>query len=256
MDYSNKFRFARNTNWKNKSYTYLKNVIITEWDISSAGLSVIKYKKLLPKDEIDKLSNMTKKMRTIREGLFQKENPLLAEKIVTTLEDIREVFVSANDISEDNVLSIKKDALFIINKNPSYTKIFDEFLFREKGKYTSFVLLNKAELYLKTDGSLDVKGIPSESVECQEKFILKDIAHILKMAEKVNQEQLYTILKNYRNKYLNRELPVETYRELDSGLYRINSVYMSKEIDKDLLNDIDITQNYMNYILPLIKILL
>lgn len=251
----NKSKFARNTNWKNTEYQYIKNVKITEWDIKSAGLSVIKFKKLLPDSEISKLENMSKTMRTIREGLFQKEFPFIAESIVKTLEDVRQAFVFLNNIYEEDVLSIKKDAIFVLNKIPNTTIIKDYFTFRPKGVYTSFILLNKNEFLLSTDGSLEVKGISSESISFQKNFLLKDITYLLKMAEKVDKQQMFTILKNYRRKYLNIELPIETYRELDTGMFRVGE-YLTNEIDSSLKSNMDISQNYMNYILPLISMLL
>lgn len=260
MDYSKtNFSYARKTNWKNPYYKYIKNRRIVEWDIASAGLSVIKFNKLLPSDEISKLESMDKHSRTVREGLYQRENPLFAEKIVSTLEDVREKFVSINNIPEENVLSIKKDALFIIDKNPPISLIDNYFNFRKKNEYSSFIILNNVEFLLNTNGYIETKGLSSESVLAQKNFLLKDIAYILKMAEKVDQNKLFTILENYRRKYLLRELPVETYAELDSGLFRLgDGKYMSKHIDlnSDMINTIDISQNYINYVLPLIQLLL
>jgi len=248
--------FAKKTNWSNSEYQYLKNVNITEWDIKSAGLSVIKFEKLLPEDEIKKLENMTKQMRTVREGLFQKENPTLAEKIVKTLEKVRFGFAYMNNISSSDVLSIKKDAIFLVNKVPEITTIKDYFIFREKSSYSSYIKLNKNEFYLKKDGKLDIKGINSENIRKQENFLLKDIAYFLRMSEKLNPSQMFSILKNYRKKYLNKELPIETYRELDSGLFRLSNNYFPAEVDDSVVDMIDISQNYMNYILPMINMLL
>lgn len=248
--------FARKTNWKNSDYQYLKNVTITEWDIKSAGLSVIKFKKLLPQNEISKLETMDKKARTIREGLFQKENPVLAEAIVKTLEDVRQGFVYVNGITEPDVLSIKKDAIFLINVTPNITNIKDYFIFRQKKVYSSYILLNKVEFYLEKNGELDIKGLGSEIVEKQRLYILKDIKYILTMAEKVSQQQLLTILKNYRKRYLNMTLDLETYRELDTGLFRLKNGFFVDVVDSSILSQLDITQNYMKYILPLFNMLL
>lgn len=258
MDSSAKLKrtlFARNTNWKNSDYHYLKNVNITEWDIKSAGLSVIRFHKLLPQEEITKLESMSKKSRTIREGLFQKENPVIAEKIVKTLEDVRQAFCFINDIYEENVLSIKKDAIFIININPNTKNIKEHFEFRQKGKYTSFILLNKHEFYLSDTGELDIKGLSSNVIESQKDYFLKDMRYLLSMSEKVDKLQMFNILKNYRRKYLNMELPLETYRELDTGAFRVGE-YLPTEVDESVRGDIDISQNYMNYLLPMFSLLL
>jgi len=247
-------RIAAQTNYLNDSYTYLKNLTITEWDIRSAGFSVLKFRKLLPEDELQKLEALDKHTRTVREGLLQRERPDFAEEIVNTLSQVRQAFVLLNHIPEDAILTIKKDAIFLINQNPTVTTIKDTFEFRKKGVYTSYLQLpGKKEFYYsaRTD-ELDVKGISKEGVEKQQKYILNDIKKFLRSGEKVSSDVLFGLLKNYRSKYLNRELPLETYRELDSGSFRLNK-YLMDNCDESLRNEIDISQNYMNYILPLIQ---
>ena len=53
-------RIAKNTLYLNKNLSYIKNVSIVEYDIKSAGFSVIKEKKLLPEKVITKLEGMKK----------------------------------------------------------------------------------------------------------------------------------------------------------------------------------------------------
>lgn len=247
-------KIAAETNFLNNSYIYLKNLTITEWDIRSAGFSVLKFKKLLSEDELKKLESLDKHTRTVREGLLQRERSDIAEEIVKTLSQVRQAFVLLNHIPEDAILTIKKDAIFLINQNPTVTTIKDTFEFRKKGVYTSYLQLpGKKEFYYnaRTD-ELDVKGISKEGVEKQKDYILNDIKKFLRSGEKISPDIMFSLLKNYRSKYLNRELPLETYRELDSGSFRLNK-YLMENCDENMRNEIDISQNYMNYILPLIQ---
>lgn len=247
---------ASKTNYLNPNYHYIKNAEITEWDIKSAGLSVLKYCKLLPEKELDELSKMEKHARTVKEGLLQKEYPIIAEKIIETLSKARQAFVYLNNIEDYQILTIKKDAIFLINKIPTNNIIKDYFEFRKKNTYSSVFIAGKKEIYYDAENDiLDTKGIPEESVKLQEEYILNDIKRILKSAEGISQEALYKSLKSYRSKYLNRELPLEVYRELDSGKFRIRN-YLIDNITDDLKSELDISQNYMNYILPLIQELL
>lgn len=247
-------KIAEKTNYLNESYQYLKNVTITEYDIKSAGFSVLKFRKLLPEEELEKLSKLDKHTRTVKEGLLQKEHPKIAEEIINTLSKVRQAFVILNKINIEDILTIKKDAIFLINKNPEVLVIKDEFEFRKKNSYTSFIQFpGKKEFYYNArENTLDVKGLSKEVVELQENFILKDIKNFLRSGEKVSPDVLFTLLKNYRGKYLRRELPLETYRELDTGYFRFNE-FNIENIDEDMLKEIDISQNYMNYILPLIQ---
>lgn len=247
---------ASKTNYINPDFLYLKNVNITEWDIKSAGLSVLKFRKLLPKEELVQLEQMDKHSRTVKEGLLQKNHPEIAEEIINTLAKAREAFVLLNHITEEQILSIKKDAMFLINKTPETTVIKDAFTFRKKGVYTSFIKLGKTEFYYNGGtNELDIKGLSKEAIELQSDYLLKDLQGFLRSSEKVSPDVLFSLLKNYRQKYLNLQLPLETYRELDSGKFRIDD-YLADNINKDMLSEIDISQNYMNYILPLIQSLL
>ena len=250
-------KIAENTNYLNENYQYLKNVSIAEYDIRSAGFSVLKFRKLLPENELLELEKLDKHTRTVKEGLLQKEHPKIAEEIINTLSKVRQAFVLLNKIDTDNILSIKKDAIFVINQVPQTLVIKDIFEFRKKGVYTSYLQLpGKKEFYYNArEDRLDVKGIIKDASILQENYILKDIKNFLRSGEKVSSDILFTLLKNYRSKYLNRELPIETYRELDSGYFRFRD-FQLKNINPDMLEDIDISQNYMNYILPLIQAML
>lgn len=249
-------RIAEKTTYINESFQYLKNVSIKEWDIKSAGLSVLKFRKLLPEDELEELSKMEKHKRTVREGLLQKEHPEIAKTIINTLAAARKAFVLLNHLTENNIVSIKKDALFILNANITHPIIKEYFEFREKESYTSWLRIEKKELYYDSfSDRLDIKGVSEENIEKQKDFLIKDIKTFLRSSEKTTSEILFNLLSKYRYKYLNKELPLETYRELDSGGFRLKG-FIVDEIDEELLNDIDISQNYLNYILPIIQCLI
>ena len=227
LPFNEAIKLAENTNYTNKDYHYLKNVSITEWDIQSAGLSVLKFKTLLPEEELIKLSNMEKHARTVYEGNLQRENPILAESIIKTLAQVRKAFVLVNQIPADNILSIKKDAIFLINFTPKITCIKEFFNFRKKGEYTTFLQINNKEFYFNSyTNILDVKGIDKIGVAEHRNFLLKDFSKFLKSSEKVEPSILYDVLKNYRAAYLNRELPVSFYRELDTGQYRMGKYFL------------------------------
>lgn len=242
---------AENTNYLNKDIQYLRNVKITEWDIQSAGFSVIKFRKLLPDDMIERWEKLDKKVRTIREGKLQRQKPIIGEEIINTLKKVRKAFTMMNALEPRNILSIKKDAIFVINKPIKNTVIKDYFTFRNKGSYTSYIYINKKEFYFDSVRNiLDVKGFSDENFK-----LFDDIRMILRSAEKLDADQLYNILKKYRQQYLRRELPLETYKELDSGKFRVNG-YLFDAVDEHVRMDIDISQNYLTYILPLFNIML
>jgi hypothetical protein len=248
-------QLAERTNYLNKDILYLKNTQIAEYDIKSAGFTVIKSKGLLPKEEIQQLETIDKQQRNILIGKRILSFPRLSEEIITTLENVRKDFVVLNELYEDDILSIKKDAMFIIKKNPQVLQIGD-FEFRPKTKYTSYCYVNQKEFYFSSlTDELDVKGISEESRELQKDYLLKDIKKILSMSEKLSTDQLFTFLKQYRSKYLNKQLNKEVYRDMSNGKFSINGYYFDSVADEELEN-VDISQNYINYLVPLFKVLI
>ena len=249
-------KIAEQTNYLNKSIEYLKNVTITEYDIKSAGFSVLKFLKLLPDETLQKWEKLDKQTRTVKEGLLQKEHPEIAEKILKTLSSARQAFVILNKIRPEDILAIKKDAIFLINKQPTKLIIKEFFEFRKKNTYTSYMYINKKEFYFSSlTKELEVKGISNEAKILQKDYLLKYIGQIFASSEKVNPEQLFTLLKSFRRKYLNRELPIENYRNLLNGKYQIGNFSIDNLPEEDKGN-ISITENYINFILPMFQILL
>lgn len=238
------------SNYLNKDIVYLKNIDIREYDVASAGFTVIKFKKLLPEETIQSLEKLSKMERNIRIGKLSLRHPIINEEIIKTLEKVRKAFVMVNHLYPEDILSIKKDALFLIKKNPRVLKIKD-FEFRSKENYTSYCYLNRKEFYYSSyHDKLDIKGLSSDVKEAQEKYFLNDIKRFLKLGEKLSKSQMFDLLKQYRRKYLSRKLPKETYLSLDSGTFRIGNYGLKSIAEGDLVH-VDITQNYLNYLLPL-----
>lgn len=244
-------KIAENTNYLNKNYTYLKNVRITEWDIHSAGLSVIKFRKLLPEAEIQHLESLNKHQRTVREGLIQRKNPSIAKQIVKTLSKAVQAFVCLNQIKPGQILSIKKDALFVINSQIKNKIVKEAFEFRNKNSYTSYLYSGRIEFYYDSVRDLlDIKGISDDNFKNSP--IANDVKRFLRSGEKVDKSVMFQLLKTYQANYLNRKLPIETYRELKTGKYRIGE-FLFDEVPESELPNLDISQNYMIIILPIIQ---
>lgn len=255
MSVENAIKIASKTNYLNKDITYLKNIQLVEWDIHSAGLSVLKYKKLLPEKELEELSNMDKHKRTVKEGLLQRENPNIAAEIVSTLSKAVQAFVILNKIDDSQILSIKKDALFLINANVQKNVIKEYFEFRKKNVYTSYLYLGRIEIYYNSiTNEIEFKGISDECInECTQ--FVDDFKKLLKASEMNSHDLLFNLFKSYCNRYLNRSLPIESYREMKSGKFRIGE-YLLDNVSDDDIDKIDISQNYLNFIIPLINAIL
>ena len=243
-------------NFLNKDILYIKGVSITEWDMHSAVLSIMKQHKLIPENIAEELSTLPKAERNIRIGKLQIGNEQLKSDINKLLKEYIRTFVKTNGIELSNILSIKKDALFVINQFPKVTK-FGEIEFIPKHSYTSYAYLNKKEFYYNSlTNELDIKGINNESVEKCSGF-LADIKLILNKSESLPIEDFFKFLKQYRSDYLNFKLPIESYRSFSTGRFKMAG---KKEFEFDQLDDtfdnkkmLNISENYIGYILPLIQ---
>jgi len=249
---------ANEHKYTNENIGLLKS-IIREYDMREAGFNLIKEYQLLKSSKIEYLeNNFTKQERTIEIGNLQSNSKDLAKNMMEAFRKERVKFCELNDIENSDILSIKKDAIFVIKKQCKNLKLSDNIEFSMKNRYSSFCCLNKIEFYYSVwNNNFDVKGITDE-----EHPLLKDIFTIIKYNEKNNKDLIFKHLQKLRIDYLSRNLPVNYYKELNSrNSFKLLENYSRyilylDEISKDFLDKIDISYNYINFIVPLISILI
>lgn len=241
----------------NPNYDYIKNASIKEWDMKAAGLSILISKGKLTDKQIDYYSNLPKKERNIKLGLLRRKNKELNKVISEGLKEYRYKFFESNNIDEDKVLSIRSDAIFLVNSNIK-KKEFDNVKFRSKNSYTAYYQLNKCDFfYSDLRNILHVKGIDDNFLELQEDYFLKELKKIFRLNQISNKSACNELYK-FADKYRKKKLDVEYYRELDKGLFRlkklrINGNYVGSNVAP--LEKVDIRYNYLKYILPLISMI-
>jgi hypothetical protein len=234
--------------------------MIREYDMSEAGFSLIKEYSLLPDKSIHYLEdNFDKPSRTKEIGKIMLKDKKLSKRLMDAFIKIRGLFFEANNIQDSNVLSIKKDAIFVIDKVCDVLEFGDNIVFKPKNRYSSYLYLNKCEFYYSVfNKRLDVKGLGN----IMDNPLLLDIEKIMRCNETMNKNQIYKLLQELRNDYLNLDLEIETYREMNKeNKFKLKQNMMEynfyiDSIDEDFLDKIDITYNYIHYILPLINILI
>jgi len=163
-------------------------------------------------------------------------------------------FIEMNGLDEDNILSIKKDALFIIGKACHHLKI-GNIEFAPKNIYSSYFYINGKEFYLNGNG-LTIKGLSKETLEYQKDYFINDLQILMRSMEKETQSRYIAKLRRYRTQYLEKQLEAETYREMnEANLFRIKDGLMNHTVGLetiDSLTNIDIGFNYNFYLRPLI----
>lgn len=218
---------------------YLISTYIREYDISKANINVLYKYGAISKAQYDNYYIMDKKAREISIGLLLRDNPELNLVLQNGIIEAKRLFFEANNIQEEDVLTIKNDAVFIINKIPNVC-VFDNIEFSLKNIYTSFYKLQYVELYYYFDivtgtEKLDVKGIKDEILPLHEPYFLEFLKVLFNSAQAYPIQDTIDIVTTFYTKYIGLELEAGYYREFNSlskfRLKDISNYYSSFGVD-------------------------
>jgi hypothetical protein len=245
------------SNYLNKDIDYLSNVKIYEYDMKSGGFSILKHKGFFSESEIEELNAMDKLSRNIYIGKKLAKHPEWNKTLIEGFKEVIKTLFETYNIDEKYVLSIKKDAIFLLNINLGKRIKTDYVNFELKNTYTSYYYLNNVEFYYNKN-KIDVKGISDSIVEKHKDFFLYDLSKIFSLVERNNYSMIVKYLKKYRLQYINKELDIESYKEFnreDAYLIELGSIkFYSKAWEE--LESVNISYNYLHYIKPLISFLI
>ena len=231
---------------------YLVNTYIREYDISKANINILLYNNIIDEKQYNFLYNLPKMDRQIYIGKLIKKDKKINKELSKGFKQSREFFFDANDIEEHEVLSIKKDAIYIISKIANNTK-FGNIEFVLKNVYTSYYRLDNLELYYYLNNIegveiLDVKGINNNKLHLHKDHFLDFINATLYEIQSGSIEDVLHMVQNFYNRYINLELDVGYYRSFNSdSLYYIKSkgytMYKINNITIEDLPSINISVN-------------
>ena len=244
--------------WTNPNIMYSFNTIINEYDIRQAGYSIIKEFGQLDQQRIAKLERLSKDGRHKQIGVWLRDDREFAKRHKEGFKEARRQFFTNNSLDEDNIVAIKKDAIFV-RGDVEHTQVGTFIDFRKKNRYTSYIQLpNKVELYY-YDGTIDVKGISSENVESHIGGILDFLKIMFKKIETDTQEVQIRVLMRYINDYKERKLPVNFYREFSSSSKIIvadpESIMTFDDYWEDRKDELCTAYNYFNVLIPILKMI-
>lgn len=234
------------------------NASIIEYDIRKANINLMRYYNLYDKSKLNFLEDLPKDKRERAVGLMLRKDPDLSKALEKAFNDIVYEFMTVNNIDkDDDVISIKKDAVFVCNKICQHT-VFGPVEFIPKNKYHAFINIDRYEFYVGED-HVDVKGL-GDSAQYHKNGICLLISDLVNMLEttfeprRIN-EYLAQMVKLYKTK----SLTIDMYREFNT-----NSKFKCNIDGRDMyLNDVgyeyldehvDISFNYINIILPLMRL--
>lgn len=232
----------------NDAYKFIINKFIYEYDIKQGNINILKRYNLISDDDYNYMCTLPKKERNRKIGLLQKRNKnipkLLKEGFINTVNE----FIVTNNLKNDNILAIKNDAVFIVNRIPLITKI-DNVEFIRKNTYTLFnKILNLETFYyynkLTNNEILDIKGINDNIVDKHKNYIIDFISYIYYLVLIGQVSNAISVLRSFYNQYINRLLDINYYMEFNNkSCFRLYGRYFLKYLDEYYKTDINIEYN-------------
>ena len=183
-DKMSKYDTAKTT-WMNPDIEYLFGDEIIEYDMTDAGFNLIRQYKLLPEKDIQMLLSKEKGFERHREiGLMQRDNKVFSDALTSKFAEMRAIFIGVNNIKDDNIISVKKDAIFTIGKCKRQKFGFVEFI--PKNLYTSYIRfpsIQNLEIYYSADGKMDIKGMGDSAVNRHRLYMMDFLKNVITMTE-------------------------------------------------------------------------
>lgn len=212
------------TTYLNPNIEYLFDNEIIEYDIRDAGFSIIKYYKLLSPEQIKTLANLEKNERHRAVGILQGRDKEFSKALMNKFTEVRTVFISVNNLSDNNIVSVKKDAIFTIGECNQIK--FGKIEFVAKNRYSSylrFVDNMNIEVYYNSEG-MEIKGIGDSAVNRHRLYILEFIKGMISNLESRDQSAKRN-LKKFIDDYKGMKLDEEYYIEFNNMSRDFNPLF-------------------------------
>lgn len=219
---------------------FLFSNYIREYDLSKANINVLFLKGFLDKDIYDKLYNATREERQITIGLMESRDRKVTLAKAEGIKEAKRMLFEANNIQDNEVLTIKNDAVFIINKVLHHTKFGDYIDFKLKNVFTDFIYLKGIEIYYGYDRIRQIENIQTKGLGknayLHKDYMLDFIVYIISELENGNTEDAISSFSDFFNDYISCNLDIGYYREFNSdSMYSIiNSKYKVPVADNDV----------------------
>lgn len=224
--------------WLNPNIDYLFDEEIIEYDMRDAGFSLIKQFKLLPPGKIRELEQLGKgEARHIAIGMLERDDKELSKALSSKFAEVRGIFISMNGLTDDQIVSVKKDAIYTIGQCKRLR--FGLVQFVAKNTYSSYLRfpnIQNLEIYYSSEAT-DVKGMGDTATNRHRLYMLNFLRTMISLIEHKDRGCKRRIMKF-----------IEEYKahELDEGYY-LEFNNLSRAINPSF--------NYLNVIVPLVQII-
>lgn len=258
-----------NALWSRKNYIvdqeFISDRYIYEYDIKAANISILRAFGKLSEEQYLNYLMMPKQLREYNIGMMIKmENDGSVLKSETYamiqkgIEEAKYQLFMLNNLEDSNVIRVASDAVYVAKKVDGVlpTTVVPvgngTVQFKVNGPWNVMIKMPSNVIlfikFLSNEYDVTVKGIKDEMLQFHQpilEFICETISYVL------GSDKKSTLIKfkDFYQQYLNRELPVEYYREFNAGSsFRvINSTIGTQFIDEKYKQFLDISFN--NYVL-------
>lgn len=232
------------------TYPFVINNYIREYDLSAANINALYTNGYFDKFTYDLFKSYDKKKREVEIGLLIKRDSKVYEIISSGIIDAKKLLFESNNIQDNEVLTIKNDAVFIISKELINT-VFGNYEFKCKNLYNTYLKVLDLEIYYmdslnSDDIFFDIKGISDDKLYLHTAMVSL-ISEVCYRVQRYDKSDNIRFIMNIYENFLHRRLPIEYYRNLDSfSKYTIINnigIYSLDNISNDMINIISIDRN-------------
>lgn len=232
------------------TYPFIINNYIREYDLSAANINALYTNGYFDKSTYDLFKSYDKKKREIEIGLLIKRDSRVYEIISSEIINAKKLLFESNNIQDNEVLTIKNDAVFIISKELVNT-VFGNYEFKCKNLYNTYLRILDLEIYYRDslnsdDIFFDIKGISDDKMYLHTAMVSL-ISEVCYRVQRYDKSDNIRFIMNIYENFLHRRLPIEYYRNLDSfSKYTIINnigIYSLDNISNDMINIINIDRN-------------
>lgn len=232
------------------TYPFIINNYIREYDLSAANINALYTNGYFDKSTYDLFKSYDKKKREVEIGLLIKRDSRVYEIISSGIINAKKLLFESNNIQDNEVLTIKNDAVFIISKELVNT-VFGNYEFKCKNLYNTYLRILDLEIYYRDslnsdDIFFDIKGISDDKLYLHTAMVSL-ISEVCYRVQRYDKSDNIRFIMNIYENFLHRRLPIEYYRNLDSfSKYTIINnigIYSLDNISNDMINIINIDRN-------------
>ena len=220
------------------NYTWSKSLFIgdiAEYDIISAGYSIVVKYKLIDDAAMQSLIALKDKKfeRNLLIGRLSMNNDL-AMRVTRLIDKHITRFIKKNSISDQNIVSIKRDAVFMVAVATRIKLDTSGIKFKLANYYSGFIKIDRMEFYFLAD-DIVIKNSHADKTNL---FLTKVILQTFKMVQQnYPKNRIIDFLDKTQEAFISASLDTGFYKHLKTNEFLV--VYKQRTFTVDKIRNAD-----------------